>query len=222
MRATASPTRAVQFLCASYGANKLAVLDVGCGSGEHLEHFGPGSLGLDAVQANVESVRQRGLDARLANVEDALPELDRRFDAAYCSNIIEHLVAPHLLLLRLHEVLTPTGLIFIMVPTIPPARPLDWIIKRAIGHNGYMAAEHVYAFTPRTAEFMVERAGYKVIETAFVAARGVRWLRPLEPLFKEIGISALVVAQRDPAFEYPEKRVRQFTPSYMDRLDHRA
>ena len=134
-------------------------------------HFGPGSLGLDAVEANVEAVRARGLDAQLANVEDALPELDRQWDAAYCSNIIEHLVAPHLLLLRLHEVLTPNGLIFVMVPTVPPARPLDWLIRRVIGHNGYRAAEHIYAFTPRTAEFMVERAGYRVIETAFVAAR---------------------------------------------------
>jgi len=108
-----------------------------------------------------------------------------------------------------------------MVPTIPPARPLDWLIKRVVGHNGYMAAEHIYAFTPRTAEFMVQRAGYTVLETAFVAARGRSFLRPLEPIFKEIGISALVVARRDPKFAYPEKRVRQFTPSYMERLDKR-
>lgn len=222
MQATAPPTRAVRFLCSEYAADKLAVLDVGCGRGEHLAYFGPGSLGLDAVEANVETVRARGLNAQLANVENALPELDRQFDAAYCSNIVEHLVAPHLLLLRLHQALTPNGLIFIMVPTIPPARPLDWLIKRAIGHNGYRAAEHVYAFTPRTAEFMVERAGYRVLETAFVAARGRRLLRPFEPLFKEIGISALVVARRDPTFAYPEKRVKQFTPGYMERLDQRS
>jgi 2-polyprenyl-3-methyl-5-hydroxy-6-metoxy-1,4-benzoquinol methylase len=222
MHATAPPTRAVRFLCSEYGADKLAVLDVGCGRGEHLAYFGPGSLGLDAVVANVEAARARGLEAQLANVEDDLPELDRRFDAAYCSNIIEHLVAPHLLLLRLHQALKPDGLIFIMVPTIPPARPLDWLIKRVIGHNGYLAAEHVYAFTPRTAEFMVERAGYRVLETAFVAARGGRLLRLFEPLFKEIGISALVVARRDPTFAYPEKRVKQFTPGYMERLDQRS
>jgi 2-polyprenyl-3-methyl-5-hydroxy-6-metoxy-1,4-benzoquinol methylase len=221
MHATAPPTRAVRFLCSEYGADKLAVLDVGCGRGEHLAYFGQGSLGLDAVEANVEAVRARGLEAQLANVEDELPDLDRRFDAAYCSNIIEHLVSPHLLLLRLHQALTPNGLVFIMVPTIPPARPLDWLIRRVIGHNGYLAAEHVYAFTPRTAEFMVERAGYRVLETAFVAARGGRLLRPLEPIFKEIGISALVVARRDPTFVYPEKRVKQFTPGYMERLDQR-
>lgn len=221
MQASSTATRAVRFLCSEYSADKLAVLDVGCGRGDHLAHFGPGSLGLDAVATNIDAVRARGLEAELANVEDGLPKLDRRWDAAYCSNIVEHLVAPHLLLLRLHEVLTPNGLVFIMVPTVPPARPLDWLIRRIIGHNGYRAAEHIYAFTPRTAEFMVERAGYRVIETAFVAARGARLLRPLEPIFKEIGISALVVARRDPLFVYPEKRVRQFTPSYVGQLDQR-
>ena len=69
---------------------------------------------------------------------------------------------------------------------------------------------------------MVQRAGYTVLETAFVAARGGRLLRPMERIFKEIGISALVVARRDPNFAYPvKKRVRQFTPSYMERLDQR-
>jgi SAM-dependent methyltransferase len=221
MQVIAPPTRAVQFLCDAYAANSLAVLDVGCGTGEHLAYFGPGSLGLDAVESNVAAVKARGLNATLANVEDALPRLDRAYDAAYCSNIIEHLVAPHLLLLRLHEALVPNGLLFIMVPTIPPARPLDWLIRKAIGHNGYRAAEHIYGFTPRTAEFMVERAGYTVLETVFVAARKHSWLKIVEPLLREVGISALVVARRDPHFIYPEKRVRQFTPLYMETLDTR-
>lgn len=222
LRGSFAPTRTVRFLCREYAAHQLAVLDVGCGYGQHLVHFGPDSLGIDAVQSNVAFARAIGLHAAVVNVEDELPPFDRRFDAVFCSNIIEHLVAPHLLLLRLHEVLVPDGLVFVMVPTVPPNRALEWIIRRAIGHNGFRASEHIYAFTPRTAEFMVERAGYTVLESAFVAVRGQRFGRLLEPVLKEVGISALVVGRRDPTFQYPEKRVQEFTPAYMASLDTRA
>ena len=49
IRSSFAPPRVVRFLCRHYGADRLAVLDVGCGRGEHLVHFGPGSVGLDAT-----------------------------------------------------------------------------------------------------------------------------------------------------------------------------
>jgi SAM-dependent methyltransferase len=215
------PPRTVRFLCRHYGADRLAVLDIGCGYGQHLVHFGPGSVGLDAVERNVEFARAIGLQALVGNVEDGFPAFERPFDAAFASNLLEHLVAPHLFLLRLHQLLKPNGLIFIHVPTIPPFPLLDRLVKRAIGHNGYLASEHIYAFTPRVGEFLLQRAGFVVLDKAFPAVRDHPLLRWGEPLFREIGISVLLVGRRDPTFVYPEKRVQAFTPSFMSELDAR-
>jgi SAM-dependent methyltransferase len=216
-----APPRAVRFVCKHYAADRLSVLDVGCGLGQHLVHFGPGSVGLDAVEGNVDFVRALGYQAVLANVEDGLPEFQQPFEAVFAANLLEHLVAPHLFLLRLHSLLTPDGLIFIHVPTIPPLPLVDRLVKRAIGHNGYLASEHVYAYTPRVAAFMLERAGFRVLDSAFVAVRDHPLLKWAEPLFREIGISVTLIGRRDPTFSYPEKRGQVFTPTFMAALDNR-
>jgi SAM-dependent methyltransferase len=210
------PSRAVRFVCEAHRADRLAVLDIGCGYGQHLVQFGPGSAGLDAVERNVAFCRALGLEAALANVEDGLPDFGRRFDAVFCSNLLEHLVAPHLFLLRLHPQLGERGQLFIHVPTMPPLPIVDRLIKRAIGHNGYLASEHINAFTPRTLQFALERAGFVVEDLVFVGARGHRILRWGEPLFRELGISTLAVARRDPTFAYPEKRLAQFAPRFAN------
>jgi SAM-dependent methyltransferase len=208
------PSRAVRFVCEAHHADRLAVLDVGCGYGQHVVQFGPGSAGVDAVDRNVAFCRALGLAAAVANVEDGLPDFGRSFDAVFCSNLLEHLVAPHLFLLRLHAQLAERGQLFIHVPTIPPLPIVDRLVKLAIGHNGYRASEHINAFTPRTLAFALERAGFVVEDLVFVAARGHPILRWGEPLFRELGISVLAVARRDPTFRYPEKRVAAFAPRF--------
>ena len=208
------PARAVRFVCEAHGLDRKAVLDIGCSHGQHLVHFGPGSAGIDAVERNVEFCRALGFDVTLANVEDGLPDLGRRFEAIFASNLLEHLVAPHLFLLRLHALLAPNGRAFIHVPTMPPLPIVDRLLKRAIGHNGYLASEHINAFTPRTLAFTVERAGYVVEDVVFVGARGRRLLGLGEPVFRELGITAMVVARPSPGYQYPEKRVEAFAPRF--------
>ncbi len=212
------PSRAVRFVCDAHAADRRAMLDIGCGYGQHLVHFGTCSAGIDAIERNVQFCRALGFEAALANVEDGLPDFGRRFEGIFCSNLLEHLVAPHLFLLRLHEQLAEGGLAFIHVPTIPPHPIVDRLIKRAIGHNGYLASEHINAFTPRTLAFTLERAGFIVDDLVFVGARGHRLLRWGEGLFREAGISVMAVARRDLAFTYPEKRVAAFAPRFANGL----
>lgn len=212
------PSRAVRFVCDAHGADRRAILDIGCGYGQHLVQFGPGSAGIDAIERNVAFCRALGFDAALTNVEDGLPDFGRRFEGIFCSNLLEHLVAPHLFLLRLHERLAEQGRLFIHVPTMPPHPLVDRLIRRTIGHNGYQASEHINAFTPRTLAFTLERAGFIVDDLVFVGARGHRLLGWGEGLFREAGISVLAVARRDLAFTYPDKRVAAFAPSFANGL----
>ena len=212
------PSRAVRFVCDAHGADRRAILDIGCGYGQHLVHFGAGSAGIDAIERNVDFCRALGFEAGLTNVEDGLPDFGRQFEGIFCSNLLEHLVAPHLFLLRLHERLTAQGRLFIHVPTMPPHPLVDRLIRRAIGHNGYQASEHINAFTPRTLAFTLERAGFIVDDLVFVGARGHRLLGWGEGLFREAGISVLAVARRDLAFTYPDKRVAAFAPRFANGL----
>jgi SAM-dependent methyltransferase len=214
LRGSFGPSRVVRFVCEAHAADRRAILDVGCAYGQHLIHFGPGSAGIDAIERNVLFCRALGFEAVLANVEDGLPDFGRRFEGIFSSNLLEHLVAPHLFLLRLHDHLADDGRLFIHVPTMPPHPLVDRLIKRAIGHNGYQASEHINAFTPRTLQFTLERAGFVVDDLVFVGARGHRILRWGEALFREAGISVLAVARRDPHFTYPEKRVAAFAPAF--------
>jgi SAM-dependent methyltransferase len=208
------PSRAIRFVCEAHGLDRKAVLDIGCSHGQHLAQFGPGSVGIDAVERNVTFCRALGFEVALANVEDGLPDFGRRFEAIYSSNLLEHLVAPHLFLLRLHALLEAEGRLFVHVPTMPPLPIVDRLLKRAIGHNGYLASEHINAFTPRTLAFTVERAGYEVEDVVFVGARGRGLLGFGEPIFRELGITAMAVARRNPAFQYPAKRVEAFEPRF--------
>jgi SAM-dependent methyltransferase len=208
------PARAVRFVCEAHDLDRKSVLDIGCSHGQHLVQFGPGSAGIDAIERNVEFCRALGFEVALANVEDGLPSFDRQFEAIFCSNLLEHLVAPHLFLLRLHALLAPGGKVFIHVPTMPPFPLVDRLLKRAIGHNGYLASEHINAFTPRTLAFTVERAGYTVEDVVFVGARGRGLIGLGEPIFRELGITAMAVARPNPGFTYPEKRVEAFEPSF--------
>ncbi|HEX9016642.1 MAG TPA: class I SAM-dependent methyltransferase, partial [Chloroflexota bacterium] len=94
----------------SYGLGEKRVVDVGCSYGHYLIHFGPGSLGLDANEKSEAFARSVGLEVVDCNVEEGVPLEAESVDAVWCANLIEHMVAPHLLLSRLHRALKPDGL----------------------------------------------------------------------------------------------------------------
>lgn len=198
-----------------YGLGEKRVVDVGCGYGHYLIHFGPGSLGLDANETSRKFALSIGLQVVDCNVEDSLPLEPGSMEAAWCANLLEHLVAPHLLLSRLHRALRPDGLLIAKVPVIPP-----WPVRvgvRMLGRPlGYEASEHINAFTPATFIFTVERAGFRVVESVSLVLGNPLLQAATVPLTKRLGASITVVARKDPDFVYPEKRLESFDPKWMD------
>ena len=187
-----------------YNLDKKRVLDVGSAWGEFLIHFGPGSKGIEILPEAVKFSGSLGLDVDEYNFEDEWRESAGSFDAVWCSNVLEHVVAPHQLLRHFYEALKDDGLIFVRIPTIPS----NWLYlklnKLLLGFLGYEALQHINAFTRKTAEFAIERAGFKIIESsAFL------------PILKDACSFVTIVAQKIP-FQYPSKRPDIHNPKWLN------
>ena len=200
---------------AKYQLNSKRVLDIGSAWGEFLIHFGPGSRGIEVLPESVKFSRTIGLNVNEYNFEDEWREEGESFDAVWCSNVMEHVVAPHRLLRRFHEVLKDNGLIFIRIPTIPS----NWLYlklnKLFLGFLGYGAAQHINAFTRKTIEFTIERAGFKIIESNTFFPRNQILNKILNLLLKDAISFITVVAQKIP-FEYHQKRPVVHNPKWLD------
>lgn len=194
-----------------YRLDKKKVLDVGSAWGEFLIFFGPGSKGIEILPEAVKFSQALGLEVAEYNFEDEWREAPGTFDAVWCSNVLEHVVAPHLLLRRIHNALKPEGLAFIRVPTLPS----NWFYLKLnrilLGFLGYEAQQHINAFTRRTLEFTVGRAGFEIVESnVFIPKNNI-----LNPILRDALSFVTVVAQKKP-FSYPEKRPEIHNPKWVD------
>ncbi|HEX9017279.1 MAG TPA: hypothetical protein VF960_14910, partial [Chloroflexota bacterium] len=81
---------------------------------------------------------------------------------------------------------------------------------------GYEAAEHINAFTPATFVFTVQRAGFNVLEAIPTMLSNPLLQRAVRLLGDGVGASVTVVARKDTSFVYPEKRLENFDPKWME------
>jgi len=193
----------IKYFVEKYELYDKKVLDIGCSYGHYLIRFSKESWGVDANDEMIKFARAIGLKVKKANIEEELPFENKSFDAVWCSGVIEHMIAPHKLLLEIHRVLKDDGIVILNVPIYSK------IFK------GYSAVEHLYAFTPDTFKFMVTRAGFHVIEDKGYIRKFPKIVNIcFAPLFKMFGPNIFVVAKKIKNFKYPEKRLEVFNPSW--------
>jgi len=197
-----------------YGLGQKKVLDVGSAWGEFLIHFGSSSKGIEVLPESVKFSRAIGLSVSEYNFEDKWQEEAGSFDAVWCSNVLEHVVAPHRLLKRFHDTLKSGGLVFIRVPTIPS----NWLYLKLnrilLGFLGYEAVQHINAFTRRTLEFTIERAGFTIIESN-IFIPPLNWLNSLLNPFLKDAISFITAVAHKSEFSYPDKRPPAHNPKWI-------
>lgn len=152
-----SKSKTFRNIVTEFQLEKKSVLDIGCSFGEHLAHFGPGSTGVTITPEDAAEGVQRGLDIRIGDAEQKLP-LDRTYDAIYCSNLLEHMQAPHRFLCDIRSVLNPEGFLVLGVPVIP----FPPFLMRFRKFRGALAVSHINFFTGDSLQLFVERAGWHV------------------------------------------------------------
>lgn len=197
-----------------YGLDKKKVLDIGSAWGEFLIHFGPGSKGIEINDKEFNFSKAIGLNVEKYNFEDKWREGQESFDIVWCSNVLEHVMAPHALLRNFHKALKSDGLLFIRVPTIPSNSLFLFLNRLFLGFLGYEALQHINAFTCRTLEFTIERAGFTIIESN-IFVPPLNWLNSLLNPFLKDAISFITTVARKSEFSYPDKRPPIHNPKWV-------
>jgi SAM-dependent methyltransferase len=186
----------------TYSLGEKRVLDIGCSYGEFLTHFGRGSVGLTIDPGEVAYGQSRGLDIRLANIEeDEIDVPEKQFDVIFANNIFEHLLAPHLFLIKVRKYLADDGVLILGVPCIPK---LTFLLRFA-KFRGSMATLHINFFTRDTLMYTVARGGWRVRTTRSFHAMS----RLIDMLFDLIAPHFYVIADVDRDFSYHPKRMKE-------------
>lgn len=114
------------------------ILDVGCGDGRlasGLVSVGHAVTGLDSNEIAVAAARERGLDARVADLETAWPVDGSSFDLVLMLDVLEHLVDPAKALAEASRVLAPEGHAIVVFPNHFDLRQrLETLFGRGIVH----------------------------------------------------------------------------------------
>lgn len=195
-------SRTLRRALAELGLGEKKVLDIGCGYGEYLAHFGKGSVGITTTDDEVVQGSARGLDIRKVNAEALeLASLPSAFQAVWANNLFEHLLSPHAFLMRLRAVTAPGAVLVLGVPVVPF---LSFLI-RFRPFRGTLASNHISFFTAKTLALTVSRAGWRIVESRTLVAPRF-WDRFLLPLAPHV----YIVAVKDEDFVYPEKKVKEW------------
>jgi len=107
------------------------VLDIGCGRGEFLRGFiRCGAQGYGVDRSLTAAALCPDAELRTANLDhEALPYGDNFFDVVFSKSVIEHFYYPEHLMIEIHRVLKPGGLVITLCP--------DWEFNYRIYHEDY-------------------------------------------------------------------------------------
>ncbi|HEY9260596.1 class I SAM-dependent methyltransferase [Chitinophaga sp.] len=172
------------------------VLDVGCGNGvisRHLGQFGYEVLGIDISEKTIAVANQRNTYPNVKFAAISAEELTAQgetYDAVICSEVLEHLDHPHLLLHTIHASLKDEGLLVVTVPngngprelcvTRPMLKarnnPALWTsinkVKSVLGFKGTTAQsqadnlDHVQFFTRKDLQQLAQISNFKIVQFA--------------------------------------------------------
>jgi len=164
------PEKLCKYLFRSFGmAERMSLLEAGCGRGEHLSHFKEIGLDVHGVDINEQAKQlQPGLPVSVTDVEaNGLPFEGDSFDVVYSKSFIEHLRRPELYVEEAYRVLRPGGLFLTLVP--------DWEANYKIYFDDYT---HRTPFTKNSLEDIYRIFGFDQVKVYKFRQLPVVWRYP--------------------------------------------
>mgnify|MGYP001285314665 CR=1 FL=1 len=149
------------------------VFEVGCGNGETLallkhENRCNWAGGVELFPAAAVKAREKADLVLEGNIENCEIPLDEgSVDLMLCLDVLEHLVDPWSVLLRLNRFVKPGGS---LICTLPNVRHLKVLLPLVVSGTwnysdyGILDRTHLRFFTRRTAVSLVESAGFQVVD----------------------------------------------------------
>lgn len=145
--------------------NKGKLLDIGCSAGFFiacLKRYGWNVTGIDISEWASKFARERlGLKVFTGIVEDI--QFNEKFDVITMYHVLEHLPDPVGTSKRVSEIITDNGVLIVKGPNLA-SFDRTWHGKN---WRGYSDQTHLYYFTPKTYQMVLEKAGFSVQKMVF-------------------------------------------------------
>ena len=129
----------------------------------------------------MKNVKKNGLIGKKVDLEENWGFEKESFDVGWASHIIEHMTNPLLSLNRARIVLKDKGILIATIPVVTKNWIYTKIHRRGKGQS-WKSRIHTYAFTKDTFKFLMNVAGFRIIETGFFATKRRILNKLLSPL----------------------------------------
>lgn len=164
---------------------KGRVLDVGCSTGNFSkllkDERGCEVHGIEVNQKAAIQAEDKIDKVFCGDATEVLSQLpDAYYDLVTMNDVLEHMIEPHIFLDKLHNKLSPDGIIFAIVPNIRHHRALAKILYEKefkYEDEGIFDRTHLRFFTKKSIKRMFDECSYEEID--YFGINGTSSLRPL-------------------------------------------
>ncbi len=147
------------------------LLDVGCGKGllgKYLKKSGIKTVvGIELIK-EAEKIAKKHLDkVYIGDIENkSFPIKKEYFDCIICGDILEHLIDPYSVLLKLKSYLKKDGILIISIPNVQHYSVIYRLIlgKWDYEESGILDKTHLRFFTLKTIKDLLVSTGFNIID----------------------------------------------------------
>ncbi len=200
--------------------NSKTILDVGCAAGflgYALKMKNNAEVWGVEINKDVAEKALHKIDRVIVKpIEEAIYELpDNYFDTIVCADVLEHLVDPETVLVKLKEKLKLTGEIIISLPNI---MHFSVVLDLLNGNFNYAEAgildkTHLRFFTKSSIDKMLERCGFQeILKHYAILSEEIKYPEKFLTALKEIGIDEKRFDEESKVYQYIYKIVKKEKP----------